>query len=211
MTSGGLVAEMSAACRERLASAGFQARAGGVFTRAVDGEVLGWLGLNRAVGGGGGLVEVNPVVGVRHQALEALIAELLGAKPHRYVPATLSSSLGYLMPASRYRPWMFGAEAPVGVVADELVAAVVEYGMPYVQRHGSLTAIVEAMARGEGVREFVAVRLPVGYLLLGEAQRALGALEASESAIAHRQDLAAQRFRGFAAAFRRRLNVSRGD
>jgi hypothetical protein len=64
------------------------------------------------------------------------------------------------------------------------------------------------MATGEGVKEFAALRLPVGHLLLGEPKFALAALEASESAIGDRQYLAAQRFQGFAAAFRHRLDVS---
>ena len=210
VTSAGLVAEVRAVCRERLVSAGFRARSGDIFTRPVTGDVLAWLGLNRAVGRGDGLVEVNPVVGVRHQALESLVAELLGVKPHGYVPATLSSSLGYLMPGARYRPWMFGGDVPLGGVADEMVADVAGHGVPYVERRSSLPAIVESMARGEGAKELTAIRLPTGYLLLGEPKYAIAALEASESALGNRQDLAAQRFRGFATAFRRRLDVSRG-
>lgn len=64
------------------------------------------------------------------------------------------------------------------------------------------------MATGEGIKEFAALPLPVGHLLLGEPKIALAAFEASESAIGGRQDLAAQRFQGFAAAFRHRLDVS---
>ena len=145
---------------------------------------------------------------MRHQGLESMVAELLGAKPHGYIPATLSNYLGYLMPGGRYRPWLFGGDVPVGAVADELVAAVAEHGMPYIERRGSLVAIVEAMAGGAGVKELVAFRLPVGYLLLGEPQCATDALKASESVIGDRQDLAAQRFRAFASAFRGKLDVS---
>jgi ABC-type branched-subunit amino acid transport system ATPase component len=66
----GLVAEAGEAWRAALGSAGFRKRSGDVYTRQVAEDVLGWLGLNRAVNRGDGLLEVNPVVGVRHQVLE---------------------------------------------------------------------------------------------------------------------------------------------
>jgi hypothetical protein len=206
MTSKGLVAEVGVACGERLVNAGFRSRPGDIFTRPVASGVLGWLGLNRAVGRRDGLVEVNPVVGVRHQTVEAMVAELLGEKVRGYVPPTLSSSLGYLMPGERYQPWTFGGDVPVASTAKRLAAAVVEYGMPYIERYGSLEAIVEALSNGAGVREVAAYRLPVGYLLLGEPQRARDAIEASIRALSDRQDLAAQRFGAFASAFQRRLD-----
>ena len=208
--SNNLVAEVSAACRERLTSEGFRPRTGDIFTRSVAGDVISWLGLNRAVGPSGAPVEINPVFGVRHQALESLVAELLGAKTHCYIPATLSISLGYLMPNSKYRSWMFSGDSPVAGVADDLVAAVREYGPPYVKRHDSLAAIVQSMESGEGVKEFAALRLPVGYFLLGQRSLAMGALESSESAIGDRRDLAAQHFRAFAGNFRRTVDVSEG-
>lgn len=209
VTSAGLVAEVVEACRERLEHVDFQPRSGDIFTRPAVDDVLGWLGLNRAVGRGDGLVEINPVVGVRHQALEALIAELLGRKRHGYIPATLSSSIGYLMGDSSYRAWMFGGNVPVRDVAEELVSAVAKHGLPYMQRRSSLASIVESMASGEGAKELVAYRLPVGHLLLGDPNSAMDAIERSQSEIGTRQDLAAQRFRQFAAAFRNKLDLNR--
>ena len=206
--SDGLVAEVSSACRERLASEGFRPRPEDIFTRPIADELLWWLGLNRAVSRGRGAVEVNPVVGVRHQALESLVAELLGVKPHSYIPATLSISVGYLMPDSSYRPWIFDGDLPVAVVANDLVESVVEYGSAYAELHGSLAEIVQSMARGEGMREFTAYRLPVGYLLLGEPKYATASLKRTETQIGDREDPAAQQFRGFAAEFRKRLEIS---
>jgi len=45
----------------------------------------------------------------------------------------------------------------------------------------------------------------VGYLLLGDPERAREAVRASLDRLADRRDLAAQRFRGFASAFEERL------
>ena len=207
--SSGLVAEVRLACRERLADAGFQPRSGDIFTRPIANDLLWWLGLNRAVGQGRGAVEVNPVVGVRHQVLETSVAELLRVKPHSYIPPTLSISLGYLMPNPTYRPWIFDREVPVAVVADSLVEAVVTYGSVYAEMHGSLVEIIESMVRGEGIRELTAYRLPVGYLLSGRPKFATASLNKAETEIGAREDPAAQQFRGFAAEFRKRLEISR--
>lgn len=202
----GLVGEASEAWRTALVSAGFRKRSGDVFTRAVAADVLGWLGLNRAVSRGDGLLEVNPVVGVRHQALERVVAELLGERFQEYVPPTVSVHLGYVMPEGRYRPWLFGGDAPVGDVAGEMAGAIVTYGMPFMDERASLSAVVTSMADGRaGIAEQLAFRRPVGYLLLGEPGRAREEVRASVDRLADRGDPAAQRFRGFASAFEKRL------
>ncbi len=54
--------------------------------------MLGWLGLNRAsTHDAGTAVELFPVVGVRHQGVERVVAELRGEKFHQYIPATVGA------------------------------------------------------------------------------------------------------------------------
>lgn len=202
----GLVAQASEAWRTALASAGFKKRSGDVYTREVAQDVLGWLGLNRAVHRGDGLLEVNPVVGVRHQALERVVADLLGERFHEYTPPTVSVHLGYVMPDGRYRPWLFGGDVPVRDVAGAMVDAIAAYGVRFMQDRACLDAVVESMADGRaGIAEQLAFRRPVGYLLLGDPQRSREALRASLDRLADRRDLAAQRFRGFASELEKRL------
>jgi hypothetical protein len=202
----GLVAEASQAWKASLASAAFRKRSGDVYTRQVAEDVLGWLGLNRAVNRGDGLLEVNPVVGVRHQALERVVAELLGERFHDYTPPTVSLHLGYVMPEDRYRPWLFGADVPVKDVAAEMVDAIVAYGGRFMDERASLGAVVEWMADSRaGIAEQIAFRRPVGYLLLGDRERAREVVRASLDRLGDRRDLAARRFRGFASAFENRL------
>src|SRR5690242_10447195 len=91
-----------------LGAYGFRKRAGQVLTAELAPDVLGWIGLNRATKHRApGEVEINPVVGVRHQAVERLVAELLGIKFHAYVPPTVCTPLGYLLPEARFRSWLF--------------------------------------------------------------------------------------------------------
>ncbi|WP_308930998.1 hypothetical protein [Arthrobacter sp. SLBN-112] len=207
---GGTVLDAAAQTwRARLLDAGFRKRSGDIFTRPVTDDILGWLGLNRAASRQSPLVEVNPVVGVRHVAVESMVAELLGEKPHGYAPPTLSVSLGYVMPARSYQAWVFTVDTPVESVADDLVAAVNEYGIPYFEHHDSLAAIVQAMSEGAGFKEHNVFRLPVGYLLLDELEKAQQIITASVDELGQRQDLAAHRLRAFAAAFQQRLDRSR--
>ena len=202
------IAEVVAACRDRLGAVGFKKRAGEIFTVDVADEVLGWLGLNRAVGRGDGLLEINPVVGVRHQAIERLVAELKGERFHAYIPPTVSLHVGYLMPEKRYRPWLFD-DRNVAEAADAMVSAVETYGVPFMKQHSSLDALTALMATGDvGIREQLSYRLPIAYHLLGDADRATAALTAALDDLAERRDVAAERFRAFAAAFQARIGAS---
>ena len=88
---------VAAACRV-LFSVGFKKRSGGeIFTTEVAAGILGWLGLNRGlVGSNDAVIEINPVVGIRHQEIERIVAELKGVKFHGYAPPTVSVHLGYV-------------------------------------------------------------------------------------------------------------------
>lgn len=201
-----LVREVARISRNRIVDAGFRARAGDIFTRPLGGDVLAWLALNRAVRRHDGLVEVNPVVGVRHQVLEAKVAQLCGDTVHSYIPPTMSISVGYASPEGKYQSWLFGDGRDFEVVAADLLTSVLEFGVPYMEKRSSLEAIVNAMARGEGVGERTVYRLPVGHLLLGDPARAEKEVKIGLTAIAGRDDLAARRYSSFAAALRKMIS-----
>lgn len=102
-----------------------------------------------------------------------MVADLLGERFHEYTPPTISIPLRYAMPERRYRPWLFGGDAPARDVAAEMVGAIVSYGLPFMNDRAPLRAVVESMADGQaGTAEQLAFRRPVGYLLLGEPVRA---------------------------------------
>jgi hypothetical protein len=189
------------ACRDRLAAAGFKKRSGEIFTIDVADDVLGWLGLNRAVGRSDAALEVNPVVGVRHEAIERMLAALKGEKFHAYLPPTVSVSLGYLMPEKRYQPWLF-VDSNVTEMADAMVRAVEAYGLPFMKENASPQAVVALMTAGEvGMREQLSYRIPIAYHLLGDDDQACDALATALRDLGDRHDVAADRFRNFAAAF----------
>lgn len=191
----------------RLEAVGFKKRAGQVFTMEVGDGVLGWLGLNRANRHRPpGEVEINPVVGVRHQAVEQVVAELRGEKFHPYQPPTVSTPLGYLMPGERYRAWVLttGAEHE----AADLVDAVEKYAVPFMTATSDLATLCQRLDERMGFDHQLVYRRPAARLLAGDSPRARELLEAAAADLGDRDDAAAAEFRRFADAFRHRIEVS---
>lgn len=193
----------SEAAETELARLGFRRRSQGVLTLDADGDVLGWLGLNRATRHG--VLEVNPVVGVRHQRVERLVAELTGARFHPWSPPTLSSHLGYLMPQRAYLPWVVRAVEEAPGVAAAMAAAVAEHGLPFVRANASLAVLAASLAGGTGMPEQVGYRLPVAWHLLGDDARAEQVLASGLARLGEADHPAAREFRGFAEGLRWRL------
>lgn len=188
-------------CGANLRTIGFKKRAGSVFTHPMSADVLGFLGLNSASNRPTGPFEINPVVGVRHQPLERAIAQLSGKKPHEYVPPSLSTPIGYLMPGSQYRAWLFEDLDSVASIAESLCAAVVEWGTPYMRDHDTLDAILADLASAKHAPgDAIAMRIAAGFALLGDSAQARKAIDQELGGIGDRKDMAAEYFRSFAEA-----------
>jgi hypothetical protein len=198
VTRSGLANNLLAAVGTRLLPLGFRKRAGGIFTMELAGDVLGWLGLNRAFRAGEGRYEVNAVVGVRHQQVERVVAEFLDERPHPYRPPTISVALGYLMPDRRYEPWLFGQQG-LESTSDELATAIATYGLPFMQRNGALEAVARGLEQGLG--HYGEYQLPVALALLGEIERATQMLASSVDRLGDRDDERAKELRAFARTF----------
>jgi len=90
---------------EQLKVEGFNKRKAGIYTVDLAPDVLGWVGLNEATGRGDGKLWINPMLGVRHQRVEAEWSRLAGEKPHKYSPPTLVANVGDLGPKAAYKEW----------------------------------------------------------------------------------------------------------
>ena len=203
MTATGLTGEVVDAARGPLGELGFQKRSGEIFTAGVANGVLGWLGLNRAYRRSEDALEVNPVVGVRNQAVERLVAELRAEKFHPYQPPTVSTPLGYLTAPGKYTPWLFtrGGVA-VATEMSNLVAAVAEFGLPFMRESSDLGGLRHLIEEKMGFAHQLIYRHPVVCLLAGDNDMALRVLETSLAELGQRTDPAAAEFRSFADRFR---------
>lgn len=149
-----------------LEAEGFKKRSGEIFTRNLAEGFSGWLGLNRARRRDG--FELNPVVGVRCQELEGLLSTLMTERQHTYIPPTVAISLGYRMPDRTYRSWTIQEDTIADDCAD-IVAAVVQYGVPFMASACTLPALGTLLeSPGFTSVEQASFRRPLIKWLLGD-------------------------------------------
>lgn len=193
--------------REDLASLGFRKRKSQIYTLDLDFDVIGWLGLNHASEHQAkGVVEVNPVVGIRHQGVERMVADLQGNAFHPYLPPTISQPLGYLMPAERYVAWTLDTGSDrMAKGVREMVDAIREHGLSFMRANSDLRGICSLIERRLGFDHQLVYRRPVAWFLAGNVDRAHAALQESIEALGDRRDPAAEQLRQFAPALESRL------
>ena len=184
-TAAPLIKEVHEIIREELATLGLRRRGDiGLFTVDLGLETLGWLGLGRRTGRGEGWFDLYPTVGVVHEPLERLWAELAGRKYQ--VNATIGTPLAYLMPEKTYRVWTFSPEVDNRAVVLDMKLAIETYGIPYMRENGTTAALLQNLPVA-GLKDFNPYRLPLLHHLSGdnaaakrEIQRALDGLQARE-------------------------------
>lgn len=192
----------------QLQAVGFKKRAGLAFTREVSDDVIGWLGLNRASRYlPAGEFEVYPMVGVRHQGIERVVAELRGEKFHQYVPPTVVTPLGYLMPEARSTGWTVSAADP-GANAEAIATAVADFAVPFMESGANLASLRRLIGARMGHDHQLVYRHPVACLLAGDIDRAAELIDAADEELGDSRDAAAEELRSFIAAFRIRYLLS---
>lgn len=191
-----LLKKIEGSLESLLGAEGFKKRSGEVFTVELAEGFVGWLGLNRAKHPRG--LELNPVVGVRCQELEGLLSTLLGERLHKYVPPTVSISLGYLMPEQQYRCWVLQEDTVISSGAD-MVAAIVRYGVPFMESACGLSKIGELLESPRfSNAENAMYRRPLIKWLMGDREGALQVCASCSRQFDERSDLAAEHFMQFA-------------
>lgn len=136
-----LIAACSAAARGRLSEAGWRKRSGDIHTFDLGEGFHAWLGLNRA--SKQHPLAINPVVGLRYDPAELLLAELLSERPRP--SATIARPVGYLTPQNRFLQLRVSTEDDVEPAADQLLELVNDYGLPFARLHGNPEALAAAV------------------------------------------------------------------
>ncbi len=186
--------------------AGWRRRTDRSYTRDVNSDVIGTLGLGWVAGRSDAWLEFSPTLAVRHQPLERNVAELLNERFHPYTPGTVGTSLGYLTPQDRYLTWKFTPSTDVDATVRDLVRSLAQYGLPFLDRNSTMEAIVGTMGLPRfRVNMHHCYRLPVAYALLGNREAALAELERFRAMPVEKRQIAADRYSEFAIAFRRRF------
>ena len=195
-----LIAAVEGEADRLLEDLGFTRRRN-VHTKEVAPDVLGWIGLNRAVRRGDDQLLVNPVIGVRHQGLEREVARLLGERFHPYLPPTISAPLSQL---TRPGDHLFkeGRRKKLDRQVQRMIDTLAAQALPFFDRHSSLEALIAALRSGQfSIPDEAMYRLPVALALDGRHGEAGENVRQSLADLGHRDDAAARRFRSFADAF----------
>jgi hypothetical protein len=191
---------------DRLTRLGFEKRKPDIYSSTILDGVIGWIGLNKAMRGRNDSLDINPVVGVRNQHIERLVAELAGDAFDDLIPPTVAGNVGYLSPAHCYLPFTFSNSGSSEEVADLLCEAVKVHGLPFMTKAADLRCLVDTMQTVRfGMIEQLNYRIPVGLWLLADAVRANAFITAKLSEIGTRGDPAARRYRTFAAKLNERM------
>jgi len=120
-------------------------------------------------------VEVDVAIGVHHQQVERILADLKGQPYQQYSPFTVGVQIGYLMPGKSHVLYLLHSSSDVARVAEHVAADVRSLGRPFMASSTSLASIAEFMkARPARVpATSVAYRLPIVLHLMGDTKAAL--------------------------------------
>jgi len=197
----GFMQEVFSLARAELGRAGFKPRMHEIYTRALDADAVGWVGLNDAFDRSARVMRINPVIGVRYQPVERLVAEMCGLKFHAYVPPTVTRPLGYLTPEDTYRTWDFQEGEELHGVAASMARAITDYGLPFMTAHTAPEALAAALReRRFQVGEQAEYRIPALLYLLGRTDEAEAYLRERLAALSGADYPAADFYRAFARA-----------
>jgi hypothetical protein len=160
---------------DELGSRGFQRIASGIYMLDVAPGCRGWIGVGLAAATRGGAVDADPMVGVRHDAVEALLDEDESS-------ATVFRPLYELFSPTTYRTWTFELDR-IAAQARALGEAVELSAVPFMESLASLEAVERAL-REWGFADVRRRRLPAVVLIQvgadaarAEAERELALLE----------------------------------
>ncbi|MFF4306864.1 hypothetical protein [Streptomyces sp. NPDC001601] len=114
------------------------------------------------------LSAVNPVVGLRYDPLERLLADITGALSP--TAATIARSVGYLTPGNSFLQLQVAEPGGAERAADELHELVQSYGLPFARQHANTDALLTALRAGGNVPNPDRTRLliPALHFLRGD-------------------------------------------
>jgi hypothetical protein len=185
--------------RAQLEAAGFTYRGRSWYERPLGSETTAIVTLASNTYRGDPAVYINPSLGIRHERLEQLLAELSGHQLGKFPPATISTSLGYVTPAGKHIMYSFTAGDELSAKVKGLVQTISKDGLPWMQKNQSVDAIYDGLAGFKfAARDGARFRVPLVHYLKGDYESACVAARRGLEEIGTNQDLYSQRYRHFA-------------
>lgn len=130
---------------EYFTSLGMQKQKEDIYIQEISENIISWIGLNKAVKQKGNYVEINVVIGVRHQGVEKLVADLREFKFHKYAPPTFSIHFGYITPNKCYSPLVFTPDVKIDKIIDVFKGEFENYGHKLLKENTTLENICNTL------------------------------------------------------------------
>lgn len=186
--------------RAQLGAAGFTYRGRSWYERPLSSETTAIATLASDTFRGDSAVYINPSLGIRHERLEQLLAELSGYELGKFPPATIGISLGYATPTGKHIMYPF-TPGEVSAKVKDLVQTISKDGLSWMQKNQTIDAIHDALAKFKfATRDSARFRIPLVYYLKGDYESACVATRRGLEEIGANQDVYSQRYRHFANA-----------
>jgi hypothetical protein len=190
-----------------LKAVGLKKRANTIFTKDVNSDVLGIVTIVVSAGEGG--IAISTSVGVRHQALERLVAELSGQKFDESLPATIGISIGYIAPEKQYAIFRFSLEEDPHPTVREIVGTIEKYGLNWMEDHQLLDSILDAILNGKYTyRDAARLRLPVIRYLKGNIPEARTSIEKGLDEIGNAEGPVSDQYKRLSRALMSKIQIA---
>jgi hypothetical protein len=170
-------------------------------------EVIGWLGLNTGTHRSDSALSINPMIGVRHQEIEALVAKLTGRLAHRCIPPTIVHNLTHDMPPREHPFWYCIPGEDNSQEIDVMVTAINTYGRQFIERDWSLDVLIKTVQKNPQLGNYREYIVPVGLGMLERVGDAEAFIGSELKRINGRTDEAADDYRKFAVNLQQWLSL----
>ncbi len=180
---GDLTKEIKTRIWDLLEEDGF-VRKGQVGVADIDGSTFGLTGLVSTTRRAQKTVELNPVVGVHHKEVMDMLAAICTWFPSAKWSATVVRNVGYFSPDKTYIVYKFPLGHPIDKTAADVIDAIRNYGIPWINSHLDLSALAGAVETYCSI-DNSAYRLPAIFYLQGEKEKALACTEKYRAKLEH--------------------------
>lgn len=147
--------------------------------------------------------EFFPNVGARHKTVNNLLGELSDLpKSDRSLALlrpNLITNIGYLMPERSHKGWSFPIDADIEKPMDDMIAAIENYGVPFMSELVNEDGFCKTLATGQFTIANYDRDLPALYFIRGENTLATECVCRGIKARINRHDPEAAQYRKFAA------------
>ena len=164
------------ACIQELQSLGLYAHNQTTLAIPLSENFLGWVHLSPSVREQQNLLNIAPMIGVWFAPHLQLWKEIMESKPNL---SPICGWVGHLMPDDSQKHFAFSADNPIETTAQELAAAIKQYGFPFIENFAQLEPYLEHIRRN-GSKCHNARMLATLYYVLKDKDQMLAVIENQE-------------------------------